>query len=137
MLDVTAKEANRMLLDRSIENLVCSFTLDLPDVCLDILTSQFYIIVNVARNLLLAAPPVLDKKIPEMERKEKDAETDSKIAEIERSSELLARHNIKSATRFDINNKPTRDEIKVGFCVFLIILTFRVNLCCVFNVNRI
>jgi hypothetical protein len=44
-MDVTVKEANKMYVRREIggKDLVCSFLLDLPELCLDITSSQFHI----------------------------------------------------------------------------------------------
>jgi hypothetical protein len=56
-MDVTVKEANCMRVAKMEDELVCSFLMDLPELCLDITSQQFYIIINVVRNVLLAPPP--------------------------------------------------------------------------------
>ena len=55
--DVTVKEAKKMYLIPSKDELVCTFKLELPVICVDILSWQFYVIMHVIRNVLLVPPP--------------------------------------------------------------------------------
>lgn len=88
------------------DDLVCSFKLDIPNLLADIESDQFYIIINVVRNVLLSPPPTLNS---ENSRKR----SRSKRREIPRSRDLLNRFELRMAAIFDINNKSTRDELKV------------------------
>ena len=50
-------EKKEFVIHKSDKELINLFVLDLPDVCVDITSSQFYIILHVVTNLLLAPPP--------------------------------------------------------------------------------
>ena len=60
-VDITVQEAKHMYLDTNRGELFCTFWLDLPDICFDLMTHQFNIMVDVLRNLLLALPPQIDE----------------------------------------------------------------------------
>jgi hypothetical protein len=57
--DVTTGEAKEMFVEETFnaeEIMVSQFILDIPQVCSDIVSSQFYVCINVIRNLLLIPP---------------------------------------------------------------------------------
>jgi hypothetical protein len=55
--DLTEEEAAAMYTHRTREELMNSFLLDLPQVCLKVDSLQFSILLNTIRNVLLAPPP--------------------------------------------------------------------------------
>jgi hypothetical protein len=55
--DLTAEEAGKLYMHRTREELMNSFLLDLPQVCLKVDSLQFSILLNTIRNVLLAPPP--------------------------------------------------------------------------------
>ena len=95
-----------MTVTHTQDDLVCSFKLDIPNLLADIESDQFYVIINVVRNVLLSPPPSLNQ-----ENSRKRSRT--KRREIARNRDLLSRYELKLAAILDINNKPTRDELKV------------------------
>ena len=110
-MDVTVKEANKMYVhrDKVSKDLVCSFLLDVPELCLDITSSQFYIWINVIKNVLLAPPPAMaasmkDKLAFEGEEGENELPT-NKVTEIFRDSQL-------SNDVLNLKNKQSREEVK-------------------------
>lgn len=111
--DVTAAEAKQLHIQPSREDLVCTFRLELPELEVDIYSWQFYAIVNVIRNVLLVPPPSATKH----NRGSNDDNDDSanKVLELTRDADLLAKNDIKAnlATQLDINNKLSRDELRV------------------------
>ncbi len=115
-MDVTVKEAQRMFVEKREEDLVSSFMLDLPEICLDIITSQFYIVINVARNVLLAVPPQMsrtEKEKTEAEARKAEAKKDS-LMEIVRDPHLLARHDVKmSSADLDLKSRNHREEMRI------------------------
>lgn len=56
-VDVTVGEAVGMVLEESPVEFVCRFVLDLPELCIDVDSTQFFMISNVVRHVLLAPPP--------------------------------------------------------------------------------
>jgi hypothetical protein len=56
--DLTVEEAAQLYTHRTREELMNSFMLDLPQVCLKVDSLQFSILLNTIRNVLLAPPPV-------------------------------------------------------------------------------
>lgn len=92
--DLTAKEAQGLYLRDGIEKPVCVFVLNLPEICLDIVTSQFFIVMNVVRNLLLAAPPQLDEEV--QQRRQATAHVG---ADVPKSREIL-RNPVRPSSLF-------------------------------------
>ena len=62
-IDVTRQEVGGMYLKTVDEDLVCAFMLDLPAICVDIDSSQFFIMLHVIRDVLLAPPPKINNEI--------------------------------------------------------------------------
>ena len=60
-LDVKVKEAKSLVAKPTKERLDCKFRLELPEVSVDIESKQFYMMFDVARNVLLAPPPKYSK----------------------------------------------------------------------------
>jgi hypothetical protein len=111
--DVTVKEAKSMYLLPSKEDLVCTFKLELPVICVDILSWQFYVIMHVVRNVLLVPPPASARKNTtqsEMEEAEKN-----KVLELMRDPVLLAKHDVRANLNapLDLKYKVSRDELKL------------------------
>ena len=61
--DITAKQAKHMHVERTKDDLVCAFKLDLPAIVVDIVSQQFYAIVHVVRNVLLVPPPASAQRL--------------------------------------------------------------------------
>ena len=118
-MDVTVKEANKMYVhrDRVSKDLVCSFLLDLPELCLDITSSQFYIGINVIKNVLLAQPPAMAASIRDNMNSGDGMEdgggeqTSSKITEIFRDT-LHTPLDLKTAQELNLKNRQSREEVK-------------------------
>lgn len=86
--DVTVKEAQYMLLEKRTDNLCCTFMLDMPEICLNIATAEFYILINVVKNVMLAPPAEYAKKQePSVEKK---PDTEDKLIGIERDDKFKA-----------------------------------------------
>ena len=129
-MDVTVKEANKMYVhrERMKKDLVCLFLLDLPELCLDITASQFYIGINVIKNVLLAPPPDTNNLISRAkesinvnyqdygeESEKEDNNAVNKVTELFRDSQLLQQDkDIKNDLKNDLNlkNRTSREEIK-------------------------
>lgn len=118
-MDVTVKEANKMYVhrDKVSKDLVCSFLLDLPELCLDITSSQFYIGINVIKNVLLAQPPAMAASIRDnisagdsMEDQGGE-QTSSKITEIFRDSQHTP-PDLKALQELNLKNRQSREEVK-------------------------
>jgi hypothetical protein len=60
-LDVKVKEAKSLVAKSTKDKLDCKFRLELPEVSIDIESKQFYMMFDVARNVLLAPPPKYSK----------------------------------------------------------------------------
>ena len=107
------KEAKTMKFYPSNTDLVCLCKVDLPNLVADIESDQFYIMLNVVRNVLLSPPPV--SAAAERRRKERDGkeEEKSKRMQIHRRADLLQRHDIRVLPVLDLNTKASRDEVKV------------------------
>jgi hypothetical protein len=118
-MDVTVKEANKMYVhrDRVSKDLVCSFLLELPELCLDITSSQFYIGINVIRNVLLAPPPEMAASLRgSMSTTEgvdgrEGEQTSSKITEIFRDTQQLS-PDVRVPTELNLKNRQSREEVK-------------------------
>ncbi|KAJ1439175.1 hypothetical protein B484DRAFT_444142 [Ochromonadaceae sp. CCMP2298] len=110
--DVTVREARNMQLRRSSEKLVCTFKLELPVIGVDILSWQFYVIMNVVRNVLLVPPPASASHVNK--RTDVDEAQKNKVLELKRSAELLARHEIRCNINaaLDLKSKHNRDELR-------------------------
>ena len=106
-LSVSARVASKNPYVLSDDDPIASFSLDLPVICLDIDSQQFYAILNVTKNLLLAPPPALSNAVAAEEALQ---EAD----EIYRDPELLERNSMKlSANKLDMSVQACRDEMKV------------------------
>ena len=118
-MDVTVKEANKMYVhrDRVSKDLVCSFLLELPELCLDITSSQFYIGINVIRNVLLAPPPEMAASLRgSMNSTEgldgrEGEQTSNKITEIFRDTQQLS-PDVRVLSELNLKNKQSREEVK-------------------------
>eukprot|EP01035_Chromulina_nebulosa_P018260 gene18260-23935_t len=95
------------------EEFVCSFLLDLPEIIIDTDSSQFYIIINVLRNVLLVPPPPLPRYI-QLEKENKESDDSLKWITIIRDPEVLSKQNIRMTSMpLNIKNKSSKEEIKV------------------------
>lgn len=110
-MDITVKEASHMRVALSQEDLVCSFKLDIPNLQAVIESDQFYILLNVVRNVMLSPPPATAAS--NRAKAEQEAREGGKRKEIVRSRELMQRYDLKMPSVLDINNKASRDEIRV------------------------
>ena len=119
-----------MFIDTNPQELVCAFILELPDICSDIVTSQFYIMLNVARNVLLAPPPQSQRKAAAADPSKESAgnngaavavsapdeakqDIGSKLTELSRDADVLAKFDMKPVKILNIKKSDTRDEVKV------------------------
>jgi hypothetical protein len=118
-MDVTVKEANKMYVhrDRVSKDLVCSFLLELPELCLDITSSQFYIGINVIRNVLLAPPPEMAASLrgsmntSEGGDSREGEQTSNKITEIFRDTQQLS-PDVRVLSELNLKNRQSREEVK-------------------------
>lgn len=112
--DVTVKEAKTMFLNPSKEDLVCAFKLELPVICVDILSWQFYVIMHVIRNVLLVPPPASATRKSATQSEAEDAEK-NKVLELVRDPVLLSKHEIRANLNaaLDLKHKHSRDELKL------------------------
>ena len=121
-MDVTVKEANKMYVhrDRINKDLVCSFHLDLPELCLDMTSSQFYIGINVIKNVLLAPPPAMAASIYRARESgansgdddETDNDTEQKVTELFRDSLLVPQDVRGVQNELNLKNRQSREEVK-------------------------
>lgn len=102
--DITTQQARHMHVEWSKDDLVCSFKLDLPVIVVDILSLQFYAIMNVVRNVLLVPPPA-SARSHNPSQADLDKET-KQVLELHRDFETSA------TNKLDIAHKHCRDEIK-------------------------
>eukprot|EP01041_Mallomonas_annulata_P001161 gene1161-2253_t len=58
-MDVTVAEAGKMYLQHLEEELISRFYLNLPEICMELDSAQFFIVLHVVRNVLLSPPPPL------------------------------------------------------------------------------
>jgi hypothetical protein len=112
--DVTAKEAKTMYLIPSKEELVCKFKLELPVICVDILSWQFYVIMHVIRNVLLVPPPASASRANATQSEVDEAEK-NKVLELVRDPVLLNKHDLRANLNaaLDLKHKICRDELKL------------------------
>jgi hypothetical protein len=112
--DVTAKEAKSMYLIPSKEELVCKFKLELPVICVDILSWQFYVIMHVIRNVLLVPPPASASRANATQSEVEEAEK-NKVLELVRDPVLLNKHDLRANLNaaLDLKHKIFRDELKL------------------------
>lgn len=112
--DVTVKEAKTMYLYPSKEELVCTFKLELPVICVDILSWQFYVIMHVVRNVLLVPPPASATRKSPTQSEAEEAEK-NKVLELLRDPVLLAKHELRTNMNIplDLKHKLSRDELKL------------------------
>ena len=98
-LDVTVKQAKNLAVQFKKDELVSKFQLELPDLIIDIESKQFYMIFDVARNVLLAPPPKRSTTTVPDDTTKKDT------IEITR--------DINNKTKpLNIKTQSTRDELK-------------------------
>jgi hypothetical protein len=112
--DVTVREAKTMYLNQSKEELVGTFKLELPVLCVDILSWQFYVIMHVVRNVLLVPPPPSTSRTRQTQSEAEEAER-HKVLELMRDPVLLAKHDMRVNLNvpLDMKNKQSRDELKL------------------------
>jgi hypothetical protein len=114
--EVTAAEAKELYVQQSKEALAATFRLELPELAVDIFSWQFYIILNVIRNVLLVPPPASasSKRSAQMKSNEAAEEQEQTTVELPRDSELLNKFDIKNPTAtLDINKRQSCEEIRV------------------------
>jgi hypothetical protein len=111
--DINEDEIRNVSIEHGASELVCSFKLELPSIRVEIMSWQFYIIINVIRNVLLVPPPTNISKRYKKELDEEDSE--NKYLEISRDHSLLAKHDFKPNPNIDLDilNKHCRDELKI------------------------
>jgi hypothetical protein len=105
----SAKEIQHLQQQRNQE-LTCSMKLVLPDLMVDIMPWQFYVMLNVVRNVLLVPPPVIKGKRAEM-ASERDVDAGSKVTELKRETRRPGAAT-RVAPALDIANHASRVEIK-------------------------
>jgi hypothetical protein len=77
---------------------------------------QFYVIVNVVRNVLLVPPPTnISKKQKDRNQAHDDENVDTKFMELPRDQALLAKNDFKSnlSQPLDIASRHHREELKL------------------------
>jgi len=99
-LDVTVKQAKNLAVHFKKDELVSKFQLELPDLIIDIESKQFYMMFDVARNVLLAPPPKLTSNVAADESSKKD-----------NTIEIFRDPSNKSRP-LDIKSQTSRDELK-------------------------
>eukprot|EP01038_Epipyxis_sp_PR26KG_P009008 gene9008-12150_t len=108
---ISVKEAKNMYVRQSNEDLVGTFRLELPEICLDILSWQFNIITNVVKNVLLAPPPTAATTT--RNGKDKDVAV-SKMVELHRDPKLMERYGMRNLSQtLDINNTKNQEELRL------------------------
>lgn len=110
--EVTAAEAKELYVQQSKEALTCTFRLELPELAVDIFSWQFYVILNVIRNVLLVPPPAHGKRLQKGSEAE---EAESAAIELARDPELLAKHDLKpnASAPLDLLKQRSLDEVRV------------------------
>jgi hypothetical protein len=101
-LDVTIKQAKNLAVHFKKDELISKFQLELPDLIIDIESKQFYMMFDVARNVLLAPPP---KLLISNINNDDSLKKDNNIIEI-------LRDPINKSRPLDIKSQATRDELK-------------------------
>eukprot|EP01034_Spumella_vulgaris_P015816 gene15816-20202_t len=103
-----------MHLNPSKEDLVGTFKLELPVICVDICSWQFYVIMHVVRNVLLVPPPATASRAQQTQSEVEEAEK-NKVLELMRDPVLLAKHDMRANLNvpLDMKNKTARDELKL------------------------
>ena len=111
-MDVTVKEANKMYVhsERMKKDLVCSFLLDLPELCLDITSTQFYLGINVIKNVLLAPPPTTAASIYRQNKVNSDDNENNNDKNNDKNSDNNNRNNNNN----DNNNKEDDSNIEIN-----------------------
>ena len=115
--EVSDEELKEIPITESNKELVCSFELNLPYIAVDVVSWQFYVIMNVIRNVLLVPPPtnVSKKQKVASNQTAEDDNVESKFLELQRDQELLEKNNFKARTDIplDVNSKHHREELKI------------------------
>lgn len=99
-LDVTVKQAKNLAVHFKKDELVSKFQLELPDLTIDIESKQFYMIFDVARNVLLAPPP----KRTSLATADESIKKDNTIE--------IARDASNKSKPLNIKSQTSRDELK-------------------------
>jgi hypothetical protein len=113
--DITAKQAKHMHVERTKDDLVCAFKLDLPAIVVDIVSQQFYAIVHVVRNVLLVPPPAsAQRSNPSQADVDRETKQQQQVLELQRDFEASAASSqqVLSQSRLDIEQRQCREEIK-------------------------
>jgi hypothetical protein len=108
-MDVLASEARSMTVILSPDELLCAFTLDLPEIIVDTDSNQFYITLNVIRNLLLVPPPALPNLATKVNPQIQS------VIDRSRYEKIFERYGIKMTNplpAIDLNSRAMRDVIK-------------------------
>ncbi len=93
--DVSPAEAKELYVQQSKDALTCTFRLELPELAVDIFSWQFYVILNVVRNVLLVPPPVTSSSRNKGKNGEAE-EPESAVVELSRDADLLSRFDIRA-----------------------------------------
>lgn len=110
--DITAKQAKHMHVERTKDDLVCAFKLDLPAIVMDIVSLQFYAIMHVIRNVLLVPPPAsAQRSNPSQADLDKETKQQQQVLELQRDVDAAAAASSYSKL-LDIDQKQCREEIK-------------------------
>lgn len=114
--DVTAAEAKDLYVQQSKDALTYTFRLELPELVVDIFSWQFYVILNVIRNVLLVAPPtsssnqLRSKGKPDGANEEQEAK---EVVELTRDLDVLSKYDIKAASGLlDLAKQKSCEEIR-------------------------
>ena len=112
--DVDAVEARNMHIQQAREDLICTFRLELPDLSVEIVSWQFYVILNVIRNVLLVPPPILPGG-KHSSRAETEETENNKVLEVQRNRALMEQHELRVNFNnpLDIVKQVCRDELKI------------------------
>jgi hypothetical protein len=113
--DITAKQAKHMHVERTKDDLVCAFKLDLPAIVVDIVSLQFYAIVHVVRNVLLVPPPAsAQRSNPSQADVDKETKQLQQVLELQRDFEASAASSqqVLAHSKLDIEQRQCREEIK-------------------------
>lgn len=111
--DITAKQAKHMHVERTKDDLVCAFKLDLPAIVVDIVSLQFYAIMHVIRNVLLVPPPAsAQRSNPSQADLDKETKQQQQVLELQRDVDAAAASSSSYSKLLDIEQKQCREEIK-------------------------
>ena len=113
-VSLSSKEASMLPINYTTDAFMGNSMLDLPEICMDLDSQQFYITLNVIRNVLLAPPPITGTSL-----RKKNKTSDEDLEEEENARAAARAHNdvIKrdgkvNTTPLDVNTYASREELR-------------------------